>query len=67
MAAINEVEFGPGTELFRAIFAEKLWAWILANGDRKFTLKIWFIRKTFKVSDLHEVFALLLGPKPAGT
>lgn len=42
-----------------------LWNWIEANGDHEVTtFKLWFITKKLRVRDLHEVFKLLLGPKP---
>lgn len=45
-------------------FARLLWIWVLENGERRVMLKLWFIRKSWKIKDLHEVFELLLGPKP---
>lgn len=41
-----------------------LWGWIDANAEQKVSLKIWFLRASFKIKDLHDVFALLLGPRP---
>lgn len=41
-----------------------LWVWIIRNGERKVTLKVWFLRKTVQIKDLHTVFELLLGTKP---
>ena len=63
MAAVNESGLLKGLE---TIVSTALWAWIDNNLDRDvFTLRIWIIRKTFKVSDLLPFAELLLGPNPA--
>ena len=69
MSAINEISLRgvPSTmqaNFIRDIVRDELWLWILRNGEQSFKLRIWFIRATFKIRDLHPVFELLLGPKP---
>lgn len=65
MAAIQEIQVGPGMDFFREVIREKLWQWIEAHRDDKVTtLKVWFVRKTVYIRDLYGVFELLLGPKP---
>lgn len=61
MAAINEVALDGA---LRDWLVAILWQWILQNGDKKVTLRIWIIRKTYRIADLHAVFELLLGPQP---
>lgn len=61
--AVQDLRFAvdPGTlDLVRGL----IWTWILQNGEKKVTLKFWFINKTFKLSDLHKIFEIVLGPKP---
>jgi hypothetical protein len=63
MAAVNESGLLKGLE---TIVSTALWGWIDNNLDKDvFTLRVWIIRKTFKVSDLLPFAELLLGPNPA--
>lgn len=41
-----------------------IWLIIADHKDDQFTLKVWFFKKTFKISDLYGVFELVLGPPP---
>lgn len=43
-----------------------LWTWLARNGDKEVRLSFFggLIRKTFRIRELHAVFALLLGPAP---
>lgn len=65
MSALHEATF-PGLPAgIKDLFAASLWKWIHENQDREiYKAKVWVITKTFRVSDLHPVFEMLLGPDP---
>jgi hypothetical protein len=51
----------------KQLISAALWAWIDVHAEDTFVLHVWVFRKTFRLKDLHTVFAVLLGPRPAGT
>lgn len=62
MAAIDDV---VSDNISREEVVHQLWLWINTHGDDQvFTVKVWVVRKTFYVRDLHVVFERLLGPDP---
>ena len=72
MAAINEIRVNLASanvppEVIGAVksaFAVAFWQWYRINKtDRLVTIKWWFIRKTIRVGDLHDVFEMLFGPE----
>lgn len=62
MAALNDTTLNSS---LKGLIASLLWEWIESHGDEEVKLKIWIIHRTFKISQLHKVFEILLGPKPA--
>jgi len=68
MAAIDEMDlsdFGPLKVYARQVMNELFWNWYDLNKERRVTtLKVWFIRKSVYVRDLHSVFVLLVGDHP---
>ncbi len=65
MSAVSESGFLTG---FEKVVSTALWSWIDSNMDTDvFTVRIWVVRKTFKVRDLLPFAELLLGPNPGVT
>lgn len=69
MAAIDTLHTASSSSAISNAFIDfikrELWVWIEANQDLDvFTVRIWVVRKTFKVRDLDPVFELLLGARP---
>jgi hypothetical protein len=65
MAVIHEATgYDIGDGLVDSI-TRNIWEWVIRHKDEEaFTVKVWFIRKTFRWGELELLLIKLLGPNP---
>ena len=61
-AGIDVSAAGPIFDMAKELIAKEFWAWYANHyNDTVKIFRVWFIRKTVRISDLRPVFVLLLG------
>jgi hypothetical protein len=68
-SAIDSIDFSPvkaadSEAKVRDTIRILIWRWIEENAEERVTLRIWIFRKDFRIKELYEVFAIVLGPRP---